>query len=164
MVVVSGLLALLWSYGLVVLFDMQMRLCDRIYDIIYIVNWNELCCHWNVMYDLLVNNSWLIPIAFWEIVLLVFETYHIFRYSQLIIHSTTIILKHIITLLLQVAKLANTKWCKKNMENLAHGYSSERTHPELSNEYPTWQGFRWFLKKSFSSCALAKSSLSIRRV
>ena len=75
MVVVSGLLALLWSYGLVVLFDMQMRLCDRIYDIIYIVNWNELCCHWNVMYDLLVNNSWLIPIAFWEILLLVFETY-----------------------------------------------------------------------------------------
>ena len=40
--------------------------------------------------------------------------------------------------MLQVAKLAFTKWCKKPekmTETLADGYSSESTQQELSNEY-----------------------------
>ena len=40
--------------------------------------------------------------------------------------------------MLLVAKLANTKRCKnlkKMTETLAHGYSSESTQRELSNEY-----------------------------
>ena len=44
----------------------------------------------------------------------------------------------ILTLMLLVANLANTKWCKKPWkmtETLAHVYSSESTQRELSNEY-----------------------------
>ena len=40
--------------------------------------------------------------------------------------------------MLQVANLANTKWCKKAekvIETLAHGYSSESTQQELYNKY-----------------------------
>ena len=43
-----------------------------------------------------------------------------------------------LTLILLVANLANTKWCKttrKMTETLAHGYSSESTQRELSNDY-----------------------------
>ena len=43
-----------------------------------------------------------------------------------------------LTLMLLVAILANTKWCKKSWkltETLVHGYSSKRTQWELSNEY-----------------------------
>ena len=40
--------------------------------------------------------------------------------------------------MLLVANVANTKQCKKTgkmTETLAHGYSSESTQSELSNEY-----------------------------
>ena len=40
--------------------------------------------------------------------------------------------------MLLVANLVNRKWCKKpwqKTETLAHGYSSESTQQELSNEY-----------------------------
>ena len=43
-----------------------------------------------------------------------------------------------LTLMLLVDNVANTKWCKviwKMTETLAHGYSSESTQWELSNEY-----------------------------
>ena len=40
----------------------------------------------------------------------------------------------LLTLMLQVANLANTKSCKIP-DTLLHGYSSERTQQELSNEY-----------------------------
>ena len=43
-----------------------------------------------------------------------------------------------LTLMLLVANLANTKLCRKHKkitETLAHGYSSESTMRELSNEY-----------------------------
>ena len=43
-----------------------------------------------------------------------------------------------LTIMLLVANMANTKWCKKTekmTETLAHGYSSESTQQELSNEY-----------------------------
>ena len=49
----------------------------------------------------------------------------------------------ILTLMLMVANLTNTKCCKKSekmAETLANGYSSESTQRELSNEKPTWQG------------------------
>ena len=42
------------------------------------------------------------------------------------------------TYILKVANFANTKVCKQSRkvtEILAYGYSSERTHRELSNEY-----------------------------
>ena len=37
-------------------------------------------------------------------------------------------------------------------ENQAHGYSSESTQPELSNEYTNMTGFRRFLKIFASLC------------
>ena len=43
-----------------------------------------------------------------------------------------------LTLILLVANLADTKWCKKPLkitETLANGYSFESTQQELSNEY-----------------------------
>ena len=43
-----------------------------------------------------------------------------------------------LTLMLLVANLANTEWCKnleKIIETLANGYSSESTQQELSNEF-----------------------------
>ena len=43
-----------------------------------------------------------------------------------------------LALMLLLANLANTKWCKnpkKMTETLAHGYSSESTQWELSNGY-----------------------------
>ena len=43
-----------------------------------------------------------------------------------------------LTLLLLLANLTNTKWCKKLVkltETIANGYSSESTQQELSNEY-----------------------------
>ena len=51
----------------------------------------------------------------------------------------------------------------KMIETLAHGYSSESTVRELSNEYQ----HDWVLKGfeiSLRPCALEESSLSIRRV
>ena len=49
--------------------------------------------------------------------------------------------------MLLVANLANAKWCKnlKMTETLAHGYSSESTQRELSNEYQhgrVWMFFK----------------------
>ena len=44
----------------------------------------------------------------------------------------------VLTLMLVMANLANTKYWKKkrkNTENLAHGYLSEGTQRELPNEY-----------------------------
>ena len=44
----------------------------------------------------------------------------------------------LLTLMLLVADVVNTKWCKKSWkmaETLANGYSSESTWRELSNEY-----------------------------
>ena len=44
----------------------------------------------------------------------------------------------LILLVLLVANFANSKGCKKGgkmTETLVHGYSSESTHRELSNEY-----------------------------
>ena len=43
-----------------------------------------------------------------------------------------------LTLMLQVANLANTKWCEKPLkitETRAYGYTSEITQRELSNKY-----------------------------
>ena len=51
---------------------------------------------------------------------------------------TGLISTHILTLMLLVANLADTKWCKKSWkltETLANGYSSESAQRELSNEY-----------------------------
>ena len=59
--------------------------------------------------------------------------------------------------MLLMANLANTKWCKKEMaETLTHGYSSERTQQELSNEY---QHAR--VQRSLHHRVLDESSLSI---
>ena len=44
----------------------------------------------------------------------------------------------LLTLMLLVANLAITKWCKQSQkltEALAHGFSSESAQRELSNEY-----------------------------
>ena len=62
--------------------------------------------------------------------------------------------KAILTRMLVVANLANTKWCKKPWkmtETLARGYSSESTHWELSNENQH-DRVRWFLKIFTSLC------------
>ena len=48
-------------------------------------------------------------------------------------------------------------------ETLAHGYSSESTQPELSNEYQH-DRVKMVFQKSLHPCALGKSSLSIGRV
>ena len=67
--------------------------------------------------------------------------------------------------MLLVANWADTKCCKppkKLLKTLAHGYSSESSQLELSNQYKHDRVFRWFLKKLL--CALDESSLSIGRV
>ena len=51
----------------------------------------------------------------------------------------------------------------KMTETLAHGYSSQSTWHELSNEYPH-DSVSMVFKNLFRLCALDKSSLSIRRV
>ena len=48
-------------------------------------------------------------------------------------------------------------------ESLAHGYSSESTQQELSNEYQH-EKVKWLSKNSLCPCALDESSLSIARV
>ena len=71
---------------------------------------------------------------------------------------------YLLTRMLLVAYLANTKWCKtcfKMTETLAHGYSYENSQRELSNEY---QQVLDCFKQSVCSCALDESSLSIARV
>ena len=54
------------------------------------------------------------------------------------VHSQSPALFSFLTLMLLVANLTKTKRCKnltKNTEILAHGYSSESSQRELSNEY-----------------------------
>ena len=73
---------------------------------------------------------------------------------------------NLLTIILRVDNLAITKGCKKTEKmtvTLAHGYSSESTERELSNQYHAWQGLDGF-PKSLCPCALEESSLSIGRV
>ena len=52
---------------------------------------------------------------------------------------------------------------ENDWKTLAHGYSTESTQLELSNEYQTGQGLDGF-QKSFHPCALDKSSHGIGQV
>ena len=70
------------------------------------------------------------------------------------------------TLMLLVANLANTKWCKNNWkitETLPHQVLIWEYSTRAVQWIPTWQGLDGF-QNSLRACALDKSSLSIGRV
>ena len=80
-----------------------------------------------------------------------------FAYRCVLIH---------LTLMLLVANLANTKWCKVNwkmIKTLEHGYSYKSYQCELSDEYQhdrVREGFQ----KSLRPCSLDESSLTMQDV
>ena len=77
-------------------------------------------------------------------------------------HCAQTVEENHLSIMLLVANLANTKWCKK-AENPSKWVLIWEVSVRAIQWIPTWQGLDGF-QKSLHHCALVKSSLSIGRV